>query len=55
MIRDGGPADGRAIADIYNYYIQTTVISFEEAPVAASEMSRRIGKREKASALARLG
>jgi L-amino acid N-acyltransferase YncA len=36
------PADGAAIARIYNHYIAATVVTFEEGPVAADEMIRRI-------------
>lgn len=35
--------DAGGIAEIYNHYIATTVITFEEEPVSAPEMARRIG------------
>ncbi len=35
-------ADAAAIAAIYNAYVHDTVITFEETPVAAAEMARRI-------------
>jgi L-amino acid N-acyltransferase YncA len=35
-------ADAAAIAEIYNYYVRETVITFEETPVSADEMARRI-------------
>ena len=35
-------ADAPAIAEIYNYFVRETVITFEETPVAANEMARRI-------------
>jgi phosphinothricin acetyltransferase len=34
--------DAAAIAEIYNRYVRETVITFEETPVAAHEMARRI-------------
>jgi phosphinothricin acetyltransferase len=42
MIRPATPADALAICGIYNHYVATTVISFEEAPVAIDEMAKRI-------------
>jgi len=42
MIRPAQPADAAAIARIYNHYIQNTIITFEEEPVAASEMAVRL-------------
>ncbi len=46
MIRNINPdtSDAKALADIYNYYIQNTIVSFEEEPIDANEMLRRIGK-----------
>jgi len=41
-IRDATPADGAAIAGIYNYYIDETVVTFEEDRVDGAEMARRI-------------
>lgn len=41
-IRAATPDDARAIAAIYNHYITDTVITFEEQPVRAAEMARRI-------------
>ena len=35
-------SDCGAIADIYNHYVAGTVISFEEEPVGADEMARRL-------------
>jgi L-amino acid N-acyltransferase YncA len=37
-------SDAGAIAAIYNEYIRDTVITFEETPVAADEMARRIAE-----------
>lgn len=34
--------DIQSLCDIYNYYIENTIISFEEIPVDATEMSRRL-------------
>jgi phosphinothricin acetyltransferase len=42
MIRPVSADDAAAIAAIYNHYIATTTISFEEQPVGADEMARRI-------------
>lgn len=42
MIRAAEPRDAAAIAAIYSHYVQTTTISFEEAPVGADEMARRV-------------
>ncbi|MFZ6751682.1 arsinothricin resistance N-acetyltransferase ArsN1 family B [Undibacterium sp. Ren11W] len=42
IIRPVKTADAEAICNIYNYYVENTTISFEEAEVAASEMSQRI-------------
>ncbi|MFY8275383.1 arsinothricin resistance N-acetyltransferase ArsN1 family B [Pseudoalteromonas sp. SSDWG2] len=44
MIRDVHPSDAKAIADIYNYYISNTTITFEEQTVSESDMVRRIDK-----------
>jgi L-amino acid N-acyltransferase YncA len=44
MIRAVKSEDAQALAEIYNYYILNTVITFEEAPVDAPEMESRIRK-----------
>lgn len=44
MIRDVKISDAKAICDIYNYYVENTVITFEEEPVTAQEMTCRIEK-----------
>jgi L-amino acid N-acyltransferase YncA len=41
-IRLVNAADAKAVCDIYNYYVSNSTISFEEAEVSVSEMSRRI-------------
>jgi phosphinothricin acetyltransferase len=43
-IRSAHPADAAAIAAIYNHYVATTTITFEEAEVGADDMARRITK-----------
>uniref|UniRef100_UPI0032170574 arsinothricin resistance N-acetyltransferase ArsN1 family B n=1 Tax=uncultured Draconibacterium sp. TaxID=1573823 RepID=UPI0032170574 len=42
MIRDIHINDSKAIADIYNYYINNTCITFEEIPVTESDIKERI-------------
>jgi len=42
MIRPATASDAGAIARIYNYYIQNTVITFEEQIVSADEIAGRI-------------
>ncbi|MDN4061603.1 N-acetyltransferase family protein [Massilia sp. YIM B02769] len=42
IIRPARDADADAICAIYNHYVTTTTISFEEAPVAPAEMVQRI-------------
>jgi phosphinothricin acetyltransferase len=42
MIRPATPDDAAAIVAIYNHYIATTTISFEEHAVTAEEMAGRI-------------
>ena len=42
IIRPVKDADIPVIVDIYNYYVLTTAVSFEEAPVIWDEMSRRV-------------
>lgn len=42
FIREATPDDAAAICAIYNPYIEYTTISFEEKPVAVSEMAERI-------------
>ncbi|GLX80522.1 hypothetical phosphinothricin N-acetyltransferase [Thalassotalea insulae] len=44
MIRNASRSDAQAIADIYNYYIEHTVVTFEEEKVTADEIIQRIAK-----------
>jgi L-amino acid N-acyltransferase YncA len=44
IIRPAVAADAAAIARIYNYYIQNTVITFEEDPVSPEDMAARIAE-----------
>ncbi len=48
-IREAAPADAAAIAGIYNHYVTETVVTFEEEPVPAAEMARRIAEVRSAS------
>jgi phosphinothricin acetyltransferase len=49
MIREAAPSDAAAIAAIYNRYITETVITFEEEPVSAAEVARRVEEVRSAS------
>ncbi|MGX9419058.1 arsinothricin resistance N-acetyltransferase ArsN1 family B [Vibrio sp. WJH972] len=42
IIREVTVLDAERIAEIYNYYIASTTISFEEAPISAQDMMQRI-------------
>ena len=42
MIRPVAATDASAIATIYNHYVTNTTVTFEEEPVSAAEMARRI-------------
>ena len=42
MIRDAIGSDVSAITEIYNYYIEHTVVTFEEEAKTVSEMAERI-------------
>jgi L-amino acid N-acyltransferase YncA len=48
-VRPAIPSDADALARIYNYYIQNTVITFEEEPVSAQIMTTRVADVQKAS------
>jgi L-amino acid N-acyltransferase YncA len=41
-VRSALPEDAAQVAEIYNHYIRTSTITFEEEPVSASEMGARI-------------
>jgi phosphinothricin acetyltransferase len=41
-IRRATAADAAAVADVYNWYVANTAITFEVDPVPASEMGQRI-------------
>ncbi len=42
MIRKATVEDAQAICDIYNYYIENTIVTFEEEAVSVAEMENRI-------------
>jgi len=42
VIRQVQDKDVKAICDIYNFYIENTIISFEEKPITQKEMEERI-------------
>ena len=42
MIRAATAADAAAIAAIYNHYIENTVVTFEETPLAPADIAQRI-------------
>lgn len=44
QVRAATPADAAAVADIYNYYVAHTVVTFEEQPVSAGDMAARIAE-----------
>lgn len=47
MIRDVTLADAKSIADIYNYYIENTIVTFEYDPVTEDDIKSRILKVQK--------
>jgi L-amino acid N-acyltransferase YncA len=44
IVRSASPADAAAIARIYNYYIENSVITFEEEPVSEQVMAERVAE-----------
>ena len=44
MIRSATTGDASEIARIYNHYVQHSIITFEESPVAAEAMAERISR-----------
>jgi phosphinothricin acetyltransferase len=47
MIRPVHPADAARVAEIYNHYVLTSVITFEEVPVTVPAMEARIAETTK--------
>ena len=41
-IRDFTPADLPGLCEIYNYYIENTVITFEEVPLTVEQLGKRV-------------
>ena len=41
-IRNATPDDAPGIGEIYNYYVEETVISFEETPISSDEVRDRM-------------
>jgi L-amino acid N-acyltransferase YncA len=41
-VRGAAPGDAEAVAGIYNHYVAETIVTFEEEPVPASEIARRM-------------
>src|SRR5918993_276535 len=48
-IRAAVESDGSVLADLYNPYVAKTTITFEETPVAPSEMATRVGETHRAN------
>jgi len=44
LARPVSPADIEAIADIYNHYVENSVVSFEETTVSVAEIEERVAK-----------
>jgi L-amino acid N-acyltransferase YncA len=44
IVRSASAADAEAIARIYNYYVENTVITFEEEPVSGPAMAARVAE-----------
>jgi L-amino acid N-acyltransferase YncA len=44
MIRSAEPADADSLCEIYNHYVRTAVATFEEEPVSADDMRRRVAE-----------
>jgi L-amino acid N-acyltransferase YncA len=43
-VRSAQPADSDHLARIYNYYVQNSVVTFEEVPVSTEDMACRIAE-----------
>lgn len=48
-IRNVEVSNTQALADLYNHCVQTSIVTFEEQPVTASEIARRIEEVQSAS------
>ena len=46
-IRTIGDGDIARCAEIYNYYIENTTVTFEEAPLSAEEFGERVARIKK--------
>jgi L-amino acid N-acyltransferase YncA len=44
VIRSAIADDAEAIANIFNYYVRETIVTFEEQPVSAAEMASRMAE-----------
>ncbi|MEM8563288.1 MAG: N-acetyltransferase family protein [Pseudomonadota bacterium] len=44
MIRDAISTDAGVMVDIYNHYIEHTIVTFEEAVISESEMASRLSE-----------
>lgn len=44
MLRSATPADAADITAIYNHYVLHTIVTFEEEPITAREMAKRIAE-----------
>jgi len=44
LLRDCTTLDAGPVCAIYNHYVEQTAVTFEEAPIAAEEMARRIAE-----------
>jgi phosphinothricin acetyltransferase len=42
LVRSATPEDAIQVAEIYNHYIRTSTITFEEEPVSPAEMAQRV-------------
>jgi L-amino acid N-acyltransferase YncA len=49
LVRTAEARDAAEIAEIYNHYVTSSVVTFEEEPVSAEEMARRIAEVRAAS------
>jgi phosphinothricin acetyltransferase len=44
MIRSATVEDAKAICDIYNHYVENSIISFEEQAVSVDDMTQRVAR-----------